>query len=303
MDRIPAFHRHTRSLQDLPTSDGVIRSFTTIHNPPHGFGSDSYIVALIEHDDGTKCMAQLTRESAPPMIGARVKPVLRTIRTMDNGLIMHDRKYRVLASQEFSTFDIKHYILAVSGPSGVGKTTIARQIFSLFSGITEQVPIYTTRTKRSGDVEPYQHISKEQFDRMVASHEIVSYTSMPSATEVRFYGYRKTDIEAIWKRGKLPVVVTELNLLQGLVNTFGRRSVLSFGLLPPGKSKRSRLSTLLNRLRLRGNQTEEQIAERLKVAELDLNHFDVHPHLFDHMLVNDELDLCVQKISTIAKIG
>ncbi len=303
MDRIPAFHRRTRALSTLPSSDGVIRSFTTIHNPPHGFGSNSYTVALIEHDDGTKCMAQLTDDSLAPTIGARVRPLLRVLRTMENGLIMHDRKYSVLAPQEFGAFDLHHYILAVSGPSGVGKTSITSKLFSLFSGLTEQVPIYTTRMKRKGDTEPYQYISKEQFDRMVASHEIVSHTSMQSETELRFYGYRKVDIEAIWKQGKLPVVVTELALLQGLVDTFGRRSVLSFGVLPPGTSKRSRLSTLLHRLRLRGNQTEEQIAERLKIAEEDLRSFDAHPHLFDHLLVNDELDSCVQQISTLAKIG
>jgi guanylate kinase len=188
------------------------------------------------------------------------------------------------------------YVLAVSGPSGVGKTTIARSLLSLFSSYAEQVPIITTREARKSDTEPYIHVTKEQFDAMRKSGEIVSSTHMPSKTEVRYYGYRRRDIDAIWKRGKLPIVVTEIHLLKGLVESLGRRAVLSCGLLPPGKSKRTMLSALLHRLRIRGSHTEEQIQERLKVAEADLKAFDDHKHLFDHMLVNDEVQVCAETI-------
>lgn len=296
MDRIPALHRRIKKLSTEPQLGGTIMSFTTVRHPPAGFGTDPYTVALIRLSDGRKVMAQLTSDSAPPSIGASVAPRMRKIRTMQNGLMVNDLKYDVVAAKAEPLLSVTSYVLAVSGPSGVGKTTIARSLLSLFASYAEQVPIYTTRNPKKGDTEPYMHVSKEKFDSMVKSGEIISHTHMPSASEVRYYGYRHKDIEKIWSKGKLPIVVTELSLLKGLVQSLGRRAVLSCGLLPPGKSKRLRLSSLLHRLRTRGRDSEAQIEERLKIAEADLKAYTDHAHLFDHMLVNDELQTCVESI-------
>lgn len=300
MDRIPALHRRIKKLENTPATGGTILSYTVVRHPPAGFGSEPYTVALIARDDGTKVMAQLTKESAPPSIGARVAPRMRRIRTMENGLHVNDFKYDVLAEAAVPSFTMTSYVLAVGGPSGVGKTTVARSLLSLMH-VTEQVPIYTTRKARKNEVEPYIHVSLDEFQAMIKRGEIISHTHMPSKTELRYYGYRRKDIEAIWAKGKLPVVVTELQLLQGLVQSLGRRAVLSCGLLPPGRSKRSMLSALLHRLRTRGSHTEEQIKERLKVAEADLKAFDDHAHLFDHIVVNDELELCLKTIGELVK--
>ena len=300
MDRIPDLHRRTKKIAAETLLPGVIKSFTLVRHPPAGFGAEAYYVALIEKNDGTRTLAQLAKESVSPSIGDTVSPCMRHIRTMQNGLKVNDIKYRIVQKVGKEPFVLTHYVLAVSGPSGVGKTTIAGQLLSLFSSYAEQVPIYTTRKPKKDDTEPYVHVSKHVFDAMVARKEIISHTSMPSASEERFYGYRKKDIEALWAQGKLPIVVTELHLLQGLVESLGRRSVLSCGLLPPGKSKRHMLSALLHRLRGRGRETNEQIEERLKVAEVDLQHFEEHEHLFDHIFVNDELATCVEKIGNIA---
>ena len=300
MDRIPSLHRRIKHIEKKPLKEGSIISFTTVRHPPHGFGTEPYTIVLLEHADGSKAVGQLAKGSPPPSIGATVVPRMRNVRTMHNGLIVNDLKYIVRAKKVEPMLTMTAYVLAVSGPSGVGKTTIARSLLSLFNSYAEQVPIVTTRQPKKNDTEPYVHVTKEQFDAMIASGEIVSSTHMPSKTEMRFYGYRRKDIEAIWKKGKLPIVVTEINLLQGLVKSLGRRAVLSCGLLPPGKSRRSMLSNLLHRLRSRGRDTEEQIAERLKVAEADLKAYDDHAHLFDHMLVNEHVESCVEQMRKIA---
>ncbi len=300
MDRIPALHRRTKALERTPLEGGEILSFTTVRHPPAGFGTEPYHVALIKLKSGAKVMGQLTRNGVTPTIGSAVFPRLRRIRTMENGLFINDVKYEVISRKTEPIFNVTSYVLAVSGPSGVGKTTIARSLLTLFASYAEQVPIITTRTAKKTDVEPYVHVSKEQFDALVESKEMISHTHMPSKTELRYYGYRRSDIEAIWKRGKLPIVITEIHLLSGLVQSLGRRAVLSCGLLPPGKSRRTMLSALLHRLRSRGRDTEEQIAERMKVAEADLKAYTDHAHLFDHMLVNDEVKTCVETIREIA---
>ncbi len=302
MNRIPALHRRIKALEKSRTQPGIIESFTVVRHPPSGFGTEPYHVALIRLQNGSRVMAQLTRDSELPIIGATVAPHMRRIRIMDNGLLVNDLKYEVTEMKATPAFTITAYVLAVSGPSGVGKTTIARQLLTLFHSYAEQVPIITTRTVKKNDTDPYQHVTKEKFEAMVKSGEIISRTELPSKSELRHYGYRRQDIEAIWKKNKLPIVVTEINLLKGLVESLGRRAVLSCGLLPPGRSKRLMLSALLHRLRTRGRDTEEQITERLKIAEADLKAFTDHAHLFDHLLVNDELGACVETIRQIATI-
>ncbi len=300
MDRIPSLHRRTKALQHAPLQSGLILSFTTVRHPPSGFGVEPYTVALIELQNGQRVLAQLTRNTMPPAIGATVVPHLRKIRTMQNGLCVNDLKYEVVMKKTEPIFTVTSYVLAVSGPSGVGKTTITRSLMSLFASYAEQVPIVTTRKAKKGDSEPYTHVSEEKFEAMIASGDIISHTAMPSASESRRYGYRRKDIEAIWVKGKLPIVVTEIHLLTGLVKALGRRAILSCGLLPPGHSRRSMLSALLHRLRTRGRDTEEQIEERLKIAEADLRAFDDHAHLFDHLIVNDSLETCVEAVHEIA---
>lgn len=299
MDRIPALHRRIKELSGTKIQPGTIVSYTTIHHPPAGFGTHPYRVALIEFDNGSKVCAQLTADGLEPMIGARVVPHMRRVRTMANGLHVNDFKYEVVESVTEPMLKIQHYVLALSGPSGVGKTTITRSLLKLFHVDTEQLPMYTTCAKRKEEKEPLMHVSDKKFHAMIERGEIIAHTVMQS--QEGKCGYRKIDIEKLWTDGKLPVVIADINLLKGLAETLGRRSVLSCGLLPPGVSRRRMLSALLHRLRGRGSETEQEIKERLKGAETDLDAFKTHSHLFDHVLVNDKLDVCLETIAELVR--
>ncbi|OGG50313.1 hypothetical protein A2763_01470 [Candidatus Kaiserbacteria bacterium RIFCSPHIGHO2_01_FULL_54_36] len=188
------------------------------------------------------------------------------------------------ASQKFPG-----YILALTGPSGVGKSTIRRMLAETCSAYVEDIAIITTRNPKKGDDGEYIYATPKEFEGMVREGTIVASTVIPSSNENRQYGYRGVDIEAVWNKGKVPVVITETQLLESLAHYYGRRAILSFGLLPPGESKRAKLSQLLHRLRGRGRETEEHIRDRLKNAEHDMAIFTERKDLFDHVLVNEDL--------------
>lgn len=187
------------------------------------------------------------------------------------------------------------YILALTGPSGVGKSSLSRLLSRSFDAF-ESVPLQTTRAPKAGDDGEYRYRTPEEFHALREAGRIVAATRIPSVTEERWYGYDGEDIEAIWRARKLPVVITEMHLLQQLAERYGRRSVLSFGLLPPGRSKRAMLSHLLHRMRHRGRETPEQIQERLKNAEDDLRFFDARADLFNAFIVNDDLAVALEQI-------
>ncbi len=276
--------------------NGTVLSFTVLAHPPARFGHQPRTIALIALDDGSKLLAPLHCPS--PAIGMRVRPRMRLSTVEDTGLRVYDLAFEELAEarEPAHKSDFPGYVLALTGPSGVGKTTIQRLLINMLSEYASPVPIVTTRKRKEGDLDDYRHVSKEKFAELLEAGKIVAATNIPSDTEDRWYGYRASDLDAIWKKGKLPVVVTEMHLLQGLANTYGRRSILSFGLLPPGKSRRAMLSSLLHRLRLRGRETEQAIRDRVKNAARDLAFFTERRDLFDQLIVNDDMQLVVETL-------
>jgi guanylate kinase len=274
--------------------DGVIVSFTTLAHPPAAFGPFPRTIGLVALEDGTSVMAPLSVKT--PSIGMRVRPRMRLSTVTPEQLRIYDVTYEEVVGKAALKTANPGYILALTGPSGVGKTTVSRMLIRMFSEYVTPVPILTTRGRKTGDQGEYRYVTKESFTKLQKNGELVSWAHLASQSEERWYGYRRSDIEKIWKAGKLPVVITEMHLLQGLANHYGRRSILSFGLLPPGRSKRMRLSHLLHRLRERGRETEESIRARLKNAEKDLEFFRDRKDLFDQILVNKDVHAVVKML-------
>ena len=218
-------------------------------------------------------------------------------RVTPQGLRIYEVAYESLAQVSVKDhFVFEGYILALTGPSGVGKSTVNNILCKALSEYVSPVPILTTREAKKGDDGEYIYVSHEEFITLQDRGLLAAATQIPSNTEDRMYGYCKENITAIWKEGRIPVVVTEMHLLQGLSRTFGRRAILSCGLLPPGRSRRAMLSQLLHRLRARGRDTEESIADRVKNAGADLDFFTQRRELFDHLLVNDDLTSVVDAL-------
>lgn len=268
---------------------GTIVSFTTVRHPPAGFPDSPIRLGIVALDSGINVIGQITGEN--PEINDRVAPRMRLARVTGQGLRVYEVAYESLVRVPTKDdFVFEGYILALTGPSGVGKSTVNKILCKALSEYVSPVPILTTREEKKGDEGEYVYVSREEFISLQDRGLLAATTHIPSNTEDRMYGYRKEDITAIWKENRIPVVVTEMHLLQGLSRSFGRRAILSCGLLPPGRSRRAMLSQLLHRLRARGRESEESIADRVKNAGADLDFFAQRKELFDHLLVNDNLE-------------
>ena len=295
MSITPANMHREQGKRGSRQQEGTIVSFTTVRHPPEGFGHSPIVIGLIALNDGTRVMGRLIGDAATFAIGQNVAPKMRLMQVSAEGLRRYDVAYEVLAGVP-ARLEFPGYIIALTGPSGVGKTTLSMLLSTQVGDFVERVPILTTRSAKKSDEDEYAHVTAEEFASLEKAGAIVAAAHIPSQSEKRSYGYRAADIEAIWVKGKIPLVITEMHLLQGLASHFGRRSILSFGLLPPGRSKRQMLSSLLHRLRSRGRDSEIEIEDRIRNAERDLAFFRDREELFDHLLINDQIDTVLETL-------
>ncbi len=266
---------------------GTVVSYTVVRHPPAGFGVSARTIGLIALDDATQVLAPLL--SAEPRIGMRVAPRMRLTAVTPEKLRLYDVAYEeaVPVTTELERA-FPGYLVALTGPSGVGKTAVAAVLLKTLSGYASRVPLVTTAKRAEGEHGELKHVSTRVFEEAVQSGDIVAMAHEEIDGAKAWYGYRASDIDAIRAAGKLPVVTGGVPLLRGLSKHYGRRAILSFGLLPPGRSKRAMLSYLLRQLRTRGRSTEQWIEEQIRRAATDLHALAAHAELFDRVLVNDD---------------
>lgn len=174
----------------------------------------------------------------------------------------------------------------IAGPSGVGKGTVVREVLARVpTGLMLSVSA-TTRPPRPGEVDgsDYLFVDGDGFDRMVADGQMLEWAEV-------FHGHRygtpagpvqaqreagrdvllEIDVEgARWVRERVPDAVLIL-------------------LAPPTREELER------RLRSRGTETDEGIAERLAKADWELSQRD----LFDHVIVNEDLERASSQVAAI----
>ena len=174
---------------------------------------------------------------------------------------------------------MKGKVFIFSAPSGAGKSTVVNYLLGKYPQQFEFSVSATSRAPRGEEKDgvEYYFISAERFRELIAQDAFVEYEEV---YEDRFYGTLKSEVERIWKEGKIIIFDVDVKGGDSLKKYFGdaARSVL---IVPPS------MEILEQRLRGRGTDSEEAITERLAKARWEL---DFASGKFDRELVNDRLD-------------
>lgn len=178
-------------------------------------------------------------------------------------------------------------IIAISGPSGVGKGSILERLLELDPSIGYSVSV-TTRTMRPFEKEgiSYYFRTEEEFDCMVKQNEILEWDIFCGNK----YGTPCFGLEKFIKDGKDVALDITLSGAKAIKKYFKEDAVTVF-LLPPS------LDDLESRIRKRESETEEQIIARLKSAHDELKQFNV----CDYVIVNDKIENAVNELKNIIK--
>jgi guanylate kinase len=176
-------------------------------------------------------------------------------------------------------------LIVLSSPSGAGKTTISRMLLEADAGITMSVSV-TTRPKRNGETEglDYYFVTDAEFGRMIEAGEFVEWANV--------FGYRygtpKAPVKQALKEGRDVLFDIDWQGARQLEPDFKEHLVTIF-LLPPS------MDELERRLRARGTDSEEVIADRMRRATDEINHWAE----YEYVLVNREADECLAQVRAI----
>lgn len=169
-------------------------------------------------------------------------------------------------------------LLIISGPSGVGKTTITRAVERSIPDAVFSVSA-TTRPKTDADVEgvDYLFLSIPEFERRAKAGEFLEHANYAG----NFYGTLRAPVEAQMSRGRLMILEIDV---QGAKNV-KRELPAAFAMfiLPPSEA------ALLDRLRSRRREPENVIQRRFNLAREEIAEAK-RCGAYDAFLVNDDLE-------------
>ncbi len=181
-------------------------------------------------------------------------------------------------------------LLVISGPSGVGKTTITRGVERSLPDSVFSVSA-TTRPKTDADVEgvDYHFVDNPTFDRMREAGEFLEHASVFGNQ----YGTPRRWVEEQLARGRL--VILEIDVQGAAQVKSSLPSAMGLFIEPPSEQ------TLLERLRARRREGEEAIQRRFAEArrEIELAHT---LGIYDAFIVNKDLNESIARAVELVRV-
>ena len=177
-------------------------------------------------------------------------------------------------------------MFVLSSPSGAGKTTLSRRLLADDTQIALSVSA-TTRPPRPGEVDgrDYFFVTAERFDAMVADEELLEWAHVFGHR----YGTPRGPVEAALQAGKDVLFDIDWQGTQQLGQADTSRDLVRVFILPPD------LAELERRLLSRATDAPDVIAARMAGAREEIKHWDA----YDYVLVNDDIDVCFERLQTI----
>ena len=179
---------------------------------------------------------------------------------------------------------MKHVLMAVSGPSGVGKGTIVKTLLQRRDDVVESVSC-TTRAPREGEIhgKHYFFLSKEEFMRRIDENDFLEYDEHFG----NYYGTPEAPIRRWLAEGKHVILEIEVQGAEKVMEK--RQDLLSLFIAVPSAEELER------RLRGRGTETDEVIRKRLAAARYEIS----RAFRYQYVVLNDEVERATARINTI----
>ena len=181
----------------------------------------------------------------------------------------------------------KGLLIVLSGPSGVGKGTILKEVMKDESLKLAFSISMTTREKREGEVDGvnYFFVSKDEFEQAVKDGKLLEYAEFVG----NYYGTPLEYVEKLRNQGINVILEIEV---QGCMQVQEKEpGALTIFIVPPS------MEELESRIRGRKSEPEEIIQQRLAKAEKEMETLN----RYKYVVCNDDVELAADIISVIIR--
>ena len=182
-------------------------------------------------------------------------------------------------------------LIVVSSPSGAGKTSVCSKILENNNNIQISISA-TTRKPRKNEVDgiDYNFISRDDFKNKIKNNEFLEYAEVFD----NFYGSLIKDVEKITKSKKDVLFDIDWQGTQQLYHS-KPSNLVSIFILPPSKDE---IENRLRKRKVESGDNESIINQRMSKFKDELSHWAE----YDYVVINDNLENCVEKILNIINV-
>ena len=183
------------------------------------------------------------------------------------------------------TMEKKGMMFVLQSPSGVGKTTLTKELAKKNSNFAISIS-HTTRKPRPNEIhgKDYYFVNEEEFNSLIKSNSFFEYAKIFD----NYYGTLKEPVLKFLSLGKDVLFDIDWQGTQQL-KEIKNLSLITFFILPPN------IKVLKNRLLNRHQGQEELIKKRMNKFQEEISHWNE----YSYVVVNDDLELCHNEILNI----
>ena len=177
-------------------------------------------------------------------------------------------------------------LVVISGPSGVGKSTICREVVKRMDAHLSVSATTRTRSPQETDGVDYWFISRDEFLERVRKNEFLEHAEVFG----NFYGTPRDKVEQALIAGK--TVILEIDVQGGTQVRQHYQDVILIFILPPN------LDDLVKRISGRARDSAEVAQRRLEAAQREIT---AARQLYKYTVVNDDLEKAINEVTEIIK--
>jgi len=179
----------------------------------------------------------------------------------------------------------KGQVIIVSGPSGVGKSTICKEVGKRLKNAYLSISV-TTRVKAETEVDgrEYWFISKEQFEKRINDGAMLEYAEVFE----NMYGTPKDKVDQALAAGKTVILEIDVQGAQQAKLVYPEAKM--FFIFPPTQRE------LAERINHRGREDAESTDKRLNEAGSEIA---AAWQYYEYMVINDDLEQAVKEVMQI----